>query len=115
VKSVRIAFIIVLFFAVNGGAGELPVQDDPAKAVPQADTAIQPQDVNNPENTLPTEQQQKSPQSAYFGKKNGPACFRAQGELFFRRSLARGRRRAGQVPDKHEVPGAGTGLICSQI
>jgi len=28
-----------------------------------------PQDVNNPENTLPTEQQQESPQSAYFGKK----------------------------------------------
>ena len=44
-KSVRIAFIIVLFFAVNGDADELPVQDDPAKAVPQADTAIQPQDV----------------------------------------------------------------------
>jgi len=58
------------FFAVNGGADELPLQDDSAKAAPQADTATQPQDVNNPESTLPTEQQQKSPQSAYFGKKS---------------------------------------------
>jgi len=69
VKSVRIAFIIVLFFAVNGGAGELPLQDDPATADQQADRLSQLPDVNNPENTLPTEQQQKSPQSAYFGKK----------------------------------------------
>jgi outer membrane phospholipase A len=65
-----IAFIVVLFFAVNGDAGERPVQDDPAKAGQQADTARQLPDVNNPENTLPTERQQESPQSAYFGNKS---------------------------------------------
>jgi len=64
-----IAFITALFFAVNGGADELPVQDDPAKAVQQADTASQPQEVNCPENTLLTEQQQNSTPSMYFGKK----------------------------------------------
>jgi outer membrane phospholipase A len=64
-----IAFCLVLLFAAYGHAGELPVQDDSAKAVLQADPASQPQDVNNPETTLPTEQQQKSPQSAYFEKK----------------------------------------------
>jgi phospholipase A1 len=66
-----IAFIIVIvsFFTVNGGAGELLAKDDPAKAVQPAGAPSQPQDVNNPENTLPTEQQQKSPQSEYFGKK----------------------------------------------
>lgn len=63
------AFITVLFFAVIGDAGELLVRDDPPKAVPQADRLSQAQDANNPENTLPTVQQQKSPQSASFGKK----------------------------------------------
>ena len=63
------AFIMLLVCAVNGDAGEPLVQDDPAKAVQPADAAGQPQDVNNPENTLPTEQQQESPESAYFGKK----------------------------------------------
>ena len=61
--------IIVLLCAVNGETGEFPAQDDPAKAVQRADTTGQPQDVNNPESTLPTEQQRKSPQSAYFGSK----------------------------------------------
>ncbi len=64
-----IAFFILMFFAVNAGGGELLLQDDSAKAVQQADTVSQPRDVNNPENTLSTEQQQKSPQSAYVGKK----------------------------------------------
>jgi phospholipase A1/A2 len=64
-----IAFFILMFFAVNAGGGELLVQNDSAKAVQQADRLSQAQDVNNPENTLPTEQQQKSPQSTYFGKK----------------------------------------------
>jgi phospholipase A1 len=61
-----IAFFILMFFAVNGRAGEL---DGPAKTVQPAATASPAQDVNNPENTLPTEQQQKSPQSEYFGTK----------------------------------------------
>jgi phospholipase A1 len=69
VNRFTITSIAVLFFAVNAGGGELLVQDDSAKAVQQPDTASKPQDVNNPENTLPTEQQQKSPQSEYFGKK----------------------------------------------
>jgi len=70
-----IAFISVLFIAATGGAGELLVQDDSAKAVQQADTASQPQDEDNPENTLPAEQQQKSPQSTDFGKKtNSPVA-----------------------------------------
>ena len=63
------AFMMLLFLAVPGGAGELLAQNDPAKAVEQADKLDQPDDVNNPENTLPTEQQQESPQSEYFGKK----------------------------------------------
>lgn len=69
VKKLMIAFITVLFFAGNGDAGELLVQEDSATAVQQLDTAGQPEDVNNPEDTLPTEQQQESPQSKYFGKK----------------------------------------------
>jgi len=69
VSKLATAFIMLLVCAVNGDAGGPLVQDDPAKAVQPADTAGQPQDVNNPENTLPTEQQQESPESAYFGKK----------------------------------------------
>jgi phospholipase A1 len=65
-----IALCAVLLVAVNGVAGELRAQNDPAQAVNQADRSGQPKDVNNPENTLPTEQQQESPQSEYFGKKS---------------------------------------------
>jgi hypothetical protein len=43
---------------------------DLAKAVPQADRLSQPQDVNNPKNTLPTEQQQKAPQSTITKEKS---------------------------------------------
>ena len=60
------AFMFVLFFAANGGAGELSVPDDPAKAARQADSAIQQQDAENPENAEP---QQKSPQSQHVEKK----------------------------------------------
>jgi len=69
VKGLLIVFFVVLFFAVKGDAGELLVQDDPAQAARPADSASRPRDVNNPENTLPPEQQQSSPQSEYFGKK----------------------------------------------
>lgn len=61
---------MLLLLAVAGGAGELPAQDDPAKAVKQADRADQPEDVNNPENTMPTAQQRESPESEYFGNKS---------------------------------------------
>ncbi len=60
------AFMFALFFAVNGGAGELSVPDAPAKAARQAESAIQQQDAENPENT---ELQQKSPQSEQVEKK----------------------------------------------
>lgn len=69
VEKLMIAIITVLFFVVNGAAGELLVQDDSAKAVQPVDTAHQPPDVNNPENTLPAEQQQKLPQSIRSGEK----------------------------------------------
>jgi phospholipase A1 len=69
VNTFVIAFIAVLLCAVNCGAGELPAQEDPAKKAEQADTAGKTQDVNHPESTLPTPQQQQSPESAYFGKK----------------------------------------------
>ncbi len=58
--------MFVLFFATNGGAGVLPVPDVSAKAARQADSAIQQQDAENPENT---ELQQKSPQSEHVEKK----------------------------------------------
>ncbi|MGC1454107.1 MAG: phospholipase A [Nitrospirota bacterium] len=67
IKSV-FAFMFALFFAANGGAGELSVPDDPAKAARQDDSAGQPQDVDIPENTLPFEQQQSS-QKTYSGEK----------------------------------------------
>jgi phospholipase A1/A2 len=69
VKRFTITSIAVLFFAANAGAGEMLVRDAPEMVSQQTDRLGQPQDVNNPENTLPTEQQQKSPQSEYFGKK----------------------------------------------
>jgi len=68
VKRFTITFSAVLLFAVTGYAGEPLVQDDSAQAVQPAATTGQPQDVNNPENALPTEQQASS-QSTYFGKK----------------------------------------------
>ncbi len=60
-KIAIICFISVLFFAPNCKAGEFLVQSASATAVRQ--------DLNNPENTLPTDEQRESPQSAYFGKK----------------------------------------------
>jgi len=69
VKRITITSLAVLLFAVNGNAGELLVRNTAEMASQQTDTLGQQQDVNNPENTLPTEQQQRSPQSEYFGKK----------------------------------------------
>jgi len=67
--QLMIAVLLVLFITAQGGAEEPAVQDGPAKAVNQTDTSSPQPDVNNPENTLPTRQQQESPQSAYFGQK----------------------------------------------
>jgi outer membrane phospholipase A len=67
-RSAVIFFIMLLLLAVHGGAFVL-AQEDPAKAAKPADTAGQAPDVNNPRDTLPTEKQQDSPQSEYFGKK----------------------------------------------
>ncbi len=62
------AFIAALLIAANGAGGWIRAQNAPVAAVPQA-AAADTQDVNNPEDALPTELQQGSPQSAYFGKK----------------------------------------------
>ena len=70
-NKLEFAFITVLFFAGNGGAGELLVQDDPAKAVQQSDTASHSQDVNTAEDTLPAAQQQKAPQSTHVENESG--------------------------------------------
>jgi len=69
VSTVALACIAVLLMVLTGDAGESRVQEDSVKTGRQADPASQPPDVNNPENTLPTEAQQKAPQSAYFGYK----------------------------------------------
>ena len=60
-KKTIICLIFALLFASNSNAGEPLVQSASATAVLQ--------DVNNPESTLPTKEQQESPQSSYFGKK----------------------------------------------
>jgi hypothetical protein len=38
-----------------------------------------------------------------------------EGELIFHKSLAREHQRAGQAPDKHEVPDAEAEPICTQV
>lgn len=65
-KTSSIALLFVFLFAA-GGAGGLAARE-PA-AAPAAGSESEQEDVNNPENTLPTWEQQSSPQSAYFGKK----------------------------------------------
>jgi len=68
-KTTAIAILCVLFFASGGGAEEFPPPEEPAAAAARQSTASVHEDVNNPVNTLPTGEQQASPQSAYFGKK----------------------------------------------
>jgi phospholipase A1 len=68
-KNLLIAIFTLVFFVIQGAAGELLVPEDSTKAVQPADSTSKPLDVNNPKNTLPTEQQQKSPETTYFGKK----------------------------------------------
>ena len=58
-----------MFFAVNGVAAELPVTDEAGKASPRSEKAGTPKDVNNPENTLPSEPQSESRQNVEFKKK----------------------------------------------
>ena len=67
-KKPMIAVITVLLVVVSGAAGEIRMQNDSVKAVQKTDTSSHPQDVNRPENTLPLEQQPKSPQSKDSGK-----------------------------------------------
>jgi phospholipase A1 len=68
-KRTLFAFLGLLFLAAGSCAAGLAAQETDAKAAPQADAAAKPPDVNNPENTLPTEKQRESPQSEYYGKK----------------------------------------------
>lgn len=65
-KKSAIVLLFVLFFSAGSGAGALPAS---AAGAPPKDSESGQEDVNNPENTLPTWEQQSSPQSAYFGKK----------------------------------------------
>ncbi len=68
-KILIIVFISLFFSALNCNAGGFFVQASSAAAARQ-DVASGPQeDINNPDNTLPTEQQRLSPESAYFGNK----------------------------------------------
>jgi phospholipase A1 len=69
VKRLLIALITVLLYSVNGNADEPRVQDDSAKSVQQADTASQPQNVNDPGNTLFTMPLQESPPSTHIEEK----------------------------------------------
>jgi phospholipase A1 len=66
VKIVMIVFIMVLFIAVTGDAGELLVPDDSKQAVQQADTAGRPQ---NTESTGPAEREQSVSQGEQIGTK----------------------------------------------
>lgn len=66
-KRLMIVLVPALFLAVNGAAVPLPARDSPGEAPPAAEA---PEDMNNPEDTLPTWQQRSSPQSSYFGKKS---------------------------------------------
>ncbi|HBB66549.1 MAG: hypothetical protein A2X28_07945 [Elusimicrobia bacterium GWA2_56_46] len=68
-----IAFIYALLSAFDVLTGGLQAQTPPVAAAPPADAASRQEDVNNPENTLPTEEQRTSPQSAYFGRKTDRA------------------------------------------
>jgi phospholipase A1/A2 len=69
VVKLMIAIFTVTIWAVISVAGELLLQNDSTRTVQPADSVMPSRDVNNPVNTLPTEQQQQSPESAYFGKK----------------------------------------------
>jgi len=68
VKKAILFFITALFFAANGYGSDAAVKDT-AASIPQPHKTGQQQDVNNPADTLPTQEQQQSPQSLYFGKK----------------------------------------------
>ena len=68
-KKILLALITALLFVSQGDAGELPVSNDAAKTVPTAVGEETPKDVNNPENTLPMEQQPSTQESRDFKKK----------------------------------------------
>src|SRR5512144_2412147 len=71
-KEIAVTLLILMFFTGDADAVELLVQDDPEVVIQQTDRLSQPQDANNPADTVPTEPQQKPPQSEYFGKKTEP-------------------------------------------
>ena len=58
-----IAIFTVFFFSFNDAAGESLEKNDSTKTVRQVNISNQREDMNNSENTLPPEKQQKSPQS----------------------------------------------------
>ena len=71
-KRIAVTLLTLMFFAVDADAVELLVQDDSEVVIQQTDRLSQPQDVNDPADKVPTEPQQKSPQSEDVGKKTEP-------------------------------------------
>jgi phospholipase A1 len=69
VKKIVATLITLLLFAIDAGAVERLVQDDPEKVTQQTDAAGQPQDAHNPENTAPAEQKQTVSQDEQIVKK----------------------------------------------
>ncbi|MFA6434998.1 MAG: phospholipase A [Elusimicrobiales bacterium] len=63
------ALTAALFIAANAAAGVPPAGDEPARSFPAAHITSLGKDVNNPKNALPSEEQRKSPQTLYFGRK----------------------------------------------
>jgi len=64
-----LAAVSLLIFYCHGTAAELPAPASPVSAAAGAEPPFRQEDVNNPANTLPTDEQRESPQSAYFGRK----------------------------------------------
>jgi len=68
VKRIAVTLLTLMFYAGDADAVEFLVQDDSKEVHQKTGNSSQPQDVNNPVDTMPTEQQQKSPQSENVGK-----------------------------------------------
>ena len=69
VKRIAVTLLTLMFYAGDADAVEFLVQDDAKEVHQKTGNSSQPQDVNNPVDTMPAEQQQKAPQSEYFGTK----------------------------------------------
>ena len=68
VNRIAVTLLALIFYAGDADAVEFLVQDDAKEVHQKTGNSSQPQDVNNPVDTMPAEQQQKSPQSEHVGK-----------------------------------------------